>query len=409
MKWKPVINEQNLKLEIEKKIDQIYISIKKNLDKVSNVKLYEGKIGIYLFLVYYDLFKEQRKLSINDTLNDLIKEINSLESKNIYSVIPYPELGWFMYHLLENKIINFDVRPYFVDIEQELLDVYKYFIETGRYDCLNGGIIFGLFFLNYSNYYNTSDDFLLTILGLIKKKALSKDNMIRWKSKINFETAEEGYNIGVAHGIPGILLFLLKIQKRMGENELYQIIEGTCNFIISQIQDINIYNSYFSGVASDYTNYNRNTRLGWCYGDLSVGYALYMASKSNKKLNPVKNIALRILSHTTSRKDLQSAGVNDASICHGSAGIALIYNRLYNLSSLDIFKFSAQNWYSKTLEMSIFDNNQYAGFYNKVINNENTNELDKNLSFLNGISGIGLSLISSITTIEPKWDDCLLL
>jgi len=48
-----------------------------------------------------------------------------------------------------------------------------------------------------------------------------------------------------------------------------------------------------------------------------------------------------------------------------------------------------------------------AGF--KSWRTEEYGGLSNDLGFLEGIAGIGLALISSISDIEPAWDECLLL
>ena len=40
---------------------------------------------------------------------------------------------------------------------------------------------------------------------------------------------------------------------------------------------------------------------------------------------------------------------------------------------------------------------------------DNKNKWLNSNNLIHGISGIGLSLISAISTIEPKWDRCLLI
>ncbi|MCK5168939.1 MAG: hypothetical protein KAQ75_03590, partial [Bacteroidales bacterium] len=136
-----------------------------------------------------------------------------------------------------------------------------------------------------------------------------------------------------------------------------------------------------------------------------VGIALWQAGK-NTNNEEWKNKALEILLHTTKRKDLKENSVIDAGLCHGTAGIAHIYNRMYNNTGRDEFKKAAIYWFEQTLKMAKYDDG-LAGY--KAWRTPEYGGLQNEYGFLEGIAGIGLALISAVSDIEPKWDECLLL
>jgi hypothetical protein len=110
--------------------------------------------------------------------------------------------------------------------------------------------------------------------------------------------------------------------------------------------------------------------------------------------------------HATKRRGLQKNGVVDAGICHGTAGIAHIFNRFYRDTQLDSFKHATDYWIDQTLKMAKFKDG-LAG-YKSWQGHENGWKNEYGL--LEGIAGIGLVLHSYLhPEIEPTWDSCLLL
>jgi len=105
---------------------------------------------------------------------------------------------------------------------------------------------------------------------------------------------------------------------------------------------------------------------------------------------------------TTKRKE--NAFIFDDCLCHGSMGTAQMYHRVYSLTDIDLFKETASYWYKKGIE-SKYRQNCAAGIGSYF----DQRKYISNSSFLSGIAGVGLSLISAISDVNPLWDECLLL
>ena len=143
-------------------------------------------------------------------------------------------------------------------------------------------------------------------------------------------------------------------------------------------------------------------RLAWCYGDLGIGMALWQSGKAvdNKGW---KEKGLEILLQSTKRRDLKESLVSDAGICHGSAGVALIFRRMYLETCIEEFNEATNYWITKTLDFAHFVDG-LAGYKTKL-----ASEWKCDYSLLTGISGIGLVLLSYIENNQQKWDEILLL
>jgi lantibiotic modifying enzyme len=198
---------------------------------------------------------------------------------------------------------------------------------------------------------------------------------------------------------------LSKIYKQGIEKEkTLELLNGSVKYLLNQQLDSQkFYSTFPSWVAEDVNP--ANSRLAWCYGDLGIGIALWL-SGNNTENKQRKDQAVEILLKTTQRKSIQDTGVVDTGLCHGSAGIAHIYNRMYKYTDRNEFKDAAEFWFNKTLEMAVHENT-LSGF--KAYRTEEYGGPYEDFGFLEGIAGIGLTLISAVSDIEPAWDECLLL
>lgn len=210
----------------------------------------------------------------------------------------------------------------------------------------------------------------------------------------------------MSHGIASIISILSKIySENINKEKTKKMLIEAVNFLLSYQQDTSVYLSYFPGVVSIDAHKSSNSRLAWCYGDLGISVALWNASKVLGNKDWEKR-AIEILLHSAKRKDLQKNSVVDAGLCHGTAGIAHIFNKMYQNTNIEELKDTANYWYKTTIEIAKFEDG-LAGY--KTCKPPRYGGWQNDYSFLTGISGIGLSLISAVSDIEPKWDECLLL
>jgi hypothetical protein len=98
--------------------------------------------------------------------------------------------------------------------------------------------------------------------------------------------------------------------------------------------------------------------------------------------------------------------VADASFCHGTAGIAHIYNRMYQSTGGNHYKLAARFWLNETLKMAMH-NNGIAGYRYWYPSSEDNYKDEPGL--LEGAAGIGLVIMAAISDLEPVWDEALML
>ena len=215
------------------------------------------------------------------------------------------------------------------------------------------------------------------------------------------------YNLGVAHGVPGVIAFLAQVLALDGRGvhgvtrvrtKARQLLEGAVAWLLAQ-KSVGSSGSFFSHwIGPGITP--ASSRVAWCYGDLGIAAALLAAARSLS--NPKwEREALRLAQRTAERSFARS-GVKDCGLCHGAAGVGHLFNRMFQASGRAWLKHAARRWFERTLEMQHPERGVagYAAFQLDHWSNE--------LGILEGAAGVSLALLAAVTPIEPRWDRMLL-
>ncbi|WP_290618234.1 MULTISPECIES: lanthionine synthetase C family protein [unclassified Arsukibacterium] len=204
------------------------------------------------------------------------------------------------------------------------------------------------------------------------------------------------HNLGLAHGVPAIICALLPAVAHPDSGQkAKKLVSDGCNWLIQQQLPAGKTGSLFSNCAEE----NQPSRLGWCYGDLTIALTLARAGKALGRQDLI-DFACNLGVHAAQRRE-DSAMVHDAGICHGSSGLMLIFQLLNDIIPKPEFKVASDYWLENTLARIKKDNKK--GFYaNKA------GQLVEDRGLLEGYSGIGLCLLAR-QGIAPDWADALLL
>ena len=215
-------------------------------------------------------------------------------------------------------------------------------------------------------------------------------------NKENKETPE--FNLGLAHGVPGIIAAILPALKIPHlQQRAKSLLIQSCDWLMAQELDEKQHLSCFASSC----DHKQSSRLGWCYGDLTI--ALTLARVGNALELPSYLEKAKTLSFHAASRDQKNGMISDAGLCHGSAGVALIFQLLAQQLSEPALLETADKWLDFTL-------NQYrekglAGFY---MFSGLSHEYEEDHGFLMGYSGIGLCLLSALTG-DCDWVDVLLM
>lgn len=147
-------------------------------------------------------------------------------------------------------------------------------------------------------------------------------------------------------------------------------------------------------------------RLGWCNGDLGLTVSfLNAASALNDPLLFDEAVDTGLQSY---HRPESKSGVVDASLCHGSAGVRHLFQRIYHMTDRVQFAHASARWTRDVLDRRTISD-VAAGFLYADIDVALKHRTYIPLyGFLNGLSGIGLALLAASSDVEPDWDRLLL-
>ncbi|WP_425254022.1 lanthionine synthetase LanC family protein [Janthinobacterium sp. NFX145] len=208
------------------------------------------------------------------------------------------------------------------------------------------------------------------------------------------ERRRERYDLGVAHGIPGII-GLLSHAKRLGlaTPETSEILTDSISWLQKKEESGLRYSNFQSMISVSDPPFNpRGTRLAWCYGDLGV--AAMLAVSDEEYSDRTQQKWWRRLVESRLAQPEVSFQLNTTGLCHGSAGVLHILRGLL-----------AQGWHCPDVE---------------VLATRLENELTQAVNALNGIpshcllegwTGSLLALVESVVQDRHPgrpWNLCLL-
>lgn len=408
MEWKPVMINSEHKKTIQNIVNTIANKLKD--EKLSeDISLMGGELGKGLYFSYLNVLSTDKQYE-----DEILKTISvwqqALNNKTIGYSLSNGLCGYIYYlnYLCDNSLIERDDIDSLIN---QLIELSFKFSEkafnNNNFDFLHGGLGLAVSISRhkFDNHYLLKDYFNMVIQFLVNKQNYLNTNNVLWLSKHHVNNRNV-FNIGLAHGNPSVINILTTIYNELDNKEqVKNLIANGINGILSQYDNTedNI-SSFPNFIDAETMKKSGNSRLAWCYGDLGVSITLIRAGILFSNQEWIE-IGTKIGLKTCKRKDFKSTSINDSGLCHGTSGVALMYSRLYNYTENVEFKESAEFWYINTIKEAFSDN----GCLNYKAWDDVDGVYKNDDGLLEGIAGIGLSLISSISKKEPTWDRCLLL
>lgn len=142
------------------------------------------------------------------------------------------------------------------------------------------------------------------------------------------------------------------------------------------------------------------SRVTWCYGDPGVALALAVAAQVTGSAT-VCGVAAE-LAAAASARDPDDAGVIDACLCHGAAGLIWFGRRVLDAGTAVADRRQAErftaHWSRDVIEQRRAGRLQFF----------RGSGTDRNSSFLEGDAGVALALLHAATGAAPCWEQLLL-
>jgi lantibiotic modifying enzyme len=307
-------------------------------------------------------------------------------------------VAWLVTHI--DALFNRRDDNAFETIDKTLLRACRHFRIPFGYDLINGAVGIGVYFIERLPHIRAVEA-LLQIIRALDASAEREDNYVTWHTPapLLHESQRElmpsgHYNLGVAHGVSGIVGFLGELTRAgVYTSQVEAMLTGAIRWILSKRLRNGLFPRWIvPGVTQD------PSRISWCYGELGLAVTLLIAARALHD-KTVEEVAVDIgLASSTRRID---TGVVDTCLCHGAAGNAHLFNRLFQATRHLEFREAAEFWFHRALENRV-EGDGIGGY----LAWKRSWQCDA--SFLTGSTGIALSFLAATTSLEPNWDRLLL-
>lgn len=307
-------------------------------------------------------------------------------------------IGWTIEHLrcavARQPVSGPGVEDPLEEIDNIVLSRLRHPHWAGHYDLIGGLAGMGIFFLERLPLATAYAGIKL-ILNHLEQQAEETSSGITWFTRAELvpesqrqECPAGYYNLGLAHGVPGVVQFLGEVAAAgIEEPRAQRLLDGAVQWIMACPQPDGAASRFSYWIASGQEL--KSSRLAWCYGDLGLAASLHHTAGRLGRQD-WRQFAQALLDRCLARSPDQ---VKDAGLCHGAMGIAHIFNRAYQVTQESRYKTAA---------------NYYYGLGLRLIADEETRTSEQapipDISLLEGKIGIMLALISALDPVEPWWD-----
>jgi lantibiotic biosynthesis protein len=221
------------------------------------------------------------------------------------------------------------------------------------------------------------------------------------------QTPHPDWNLGVAHGMPGVIALLGRIAAAGVDGRTRitarALLDKAVAWLLAQELPPDAAGRFAWAVGGDLSR--QPARLAWCYGDAGVAAALLVAARAVGE--PAwEKVSLRIALHAAART-VAAAGVVDGGLCHGAAGVAHVFHRIYRVTGEKRIGAAARAWFERALAMR--KPGQGFGGFLAYVPGQGRLGWRGRPGFLTGSAGITLALLAATTHADPAWDRALLL
>jgi hypothetical protein len=304
-----------------------------------------------------------------------------------------------------------EVEDPIADIDAVVLQALRQPRWPREYDLISGLVGYGVYFLERLPSDAASEGLKLIVRHLASS-AEHTSGGTAWFTRKEFlpewqrELCPDGYyNLGTAHGIPGILQLLsetLAVGIEVGS--CMALLDGAFQWLMSHQAPpeklFRFYSWFGPGKSSD-------SRLAWCYGDPGLLAVLLQVARRTGRRD-WDQFAHGLLDQCLAWPADRS-GIADAPLCHGATGVAQLFNRIYQSEGDRRCLDASVGWFERALAMR--QPGAGVGGFLQLTRPDPDGPViwEPSAAFLDGAIGVALALLAALTPVEPQWDRLLLL
>jgi hypothetical protein len=212
------------------------------------------------------------------------------------------------------------------------------------------------------------------------------------------------YNLGVAHGMPAVIgLLAAACAAGVARDRARPLLAGAVRWLLAHRLGPGSVSCFPFTVMHDAES--QPARLAWCYGDPGVAATLLAAGIAAGE--PAWMEAASEIARTAAARPAEGSGVVDAGLCHGSAGVGHLFNRMFQATGDPVLRQAALRWLADTLARRE-PGEGLAGWRAFMSVPSGERRWMPEPGFLEGVAGIGLALLAAVSPVEPAWDRLLM-
>lgn len=298
-----------------------------------------------------------------------------------------------------------------VAVDEALAALLATELWPGQYDLIQGLVGMATYALE-RKHRPTARALLTRIVDHLELLHEPADRGITWLTPPalvpdwQLELAPDGYyNLGLAHGVPGIVAVLARIAGAgIDVERARRLLAGGVEWVLGAAGPPELEARYDQWLGAKNDRCIGKARSGWCYGDLGPAVALYAAGVSGDESRWV-DAALEIARGVAARP-ADNAGATDACLCHGTGSLVQFFTRFYRATGERWAAEATAAWVERTLAMR--EAGGLAGYQYKVPAGGEGTVWAPHHGFLGGAAGTALALVAAATSAECDWDRLLL-
>lgn len=338
--------------------------------------LLTGQAGTALFFLYYARFTGSpadqafAETQVGELFATLPDEVPFTFCSGIAGI------AWLLRHAAAERLLDVEPDDPLSDIDVLLRERMVVEMRAGRFDFLHGALGCALYVLEAPTGAPARQA-LIDTLAALEGNTMREGDRAWWRNPLldEHEETRGAISLGLSHGIPSVISLLDRYAAAGIEPARATALrDAATRYLLAQALAPDSTSRFPAVVPAP----AKDSRLAWCYGDPGVTAALWQAGE--------RAVATAVIEGAASRRD--DTGVVDLSLCHGSAGLALIFARMHQATGSPALADAARYWHDDTLARL---------------------PMTTDLTLLTGLAGAGLALMALGGETAPSWDRALLL
>jgi lantibiotic modifying enzyme len=379
-------------------------------DQAADVALANGAPGQALFFSYLAVAREDSGAA-DQALGLLGRSIDALGATHLQPSLygGFCGVGWVVEHLTREHFEK--DGDLCADLDDALETVLSNPAPKLKYELINGLAGFGLYLLERLPQ-PAAETLLARILDRLEATSEETADGTTWFTLPEWVPdsqrdwmPEGGYNLGVAHGVPGVIGFLAAARREgVDDPRVARLAEGAVHWVLAQRYEAGDRSVFPTAIIPGQEP--ARSRTAWCYGDLGIAAVLLTAARSFDR--PDWEAEALAIARRAAARPTEAFKAVDACLCHGAAGIAHIFNRLHQATGDPELRRTALDWYGHALAMRRTGEG-VGGYLGWMTTGPGEHHWQAVPGFLAGSAGVGLALLAAVSGVEPSWDRVMLL